>query len=104
MLAGIIAGMTWAIETTIILAGLFATISYLFYYKAISQIGASKAMALNVSYSAWAVVISIVVFKNYGLLNPVTILCTIVVLLFGILAAADYKELFKREASESELG
>lgn len=100
---GLFSGTGYLIPT-IILAGLFATISYLFYYKAISQIGASKAMALNVSYSAWAVVISIVVFKNYGLLNPVTILCTVVVLSFGILAAADYKELFKREASEGELG
>lgn len=34
----------------IALAGLFATISYLFYYKAISKIGPSKAMALDVTW------------------------------------------------------
>lgn len=38
---------------TLALAALFATISYLFYYRAISQIGASKAMALNITYTAW---------------------------------------------------
>ena len=84
---------------TIALAALFATVSYLFYYRAISQIGASKAMALNVTYSAWAVVISVVVLQDFSLLNPVTILCTVVVLLCGILAAADYKELFGKRGA-----
>lgn len=79
---------------TIAIAALFATVSYLFYYRAISQIGASKSMALNVTYSAWAVVISVVVLQDFSLLNPVTIACTLVVLICGILAAADYKELF----------
>lgn len=89
-------GTEWLIPTLAI-AALFATVSYLFYYKAISQIGASKSMALNVSYSAWAVIISVVFLGNMSLLNPVTIICTIVVLFFGILAAADYKELFRKE-------
>ena len=82
---------------TIALAALFATVSYLFYYRAISQIGASKSMALNITYSAWAVVFSVVFFQNTSLLNPVTILCTLVVLVCGILAAADYKSLFGKE-------
>ena len=86
-------GTGWLIPT-IAIAALFATASYLFYYRAISQIGASKSMALNVSYSAWAVIISIIFLRDTSLLNPVTILCTIAVLAFGILAAADYKELF----------
>lgn len=89
-------GTGWLIPT-IALAALFATVSYLFYYRAISQIGASKAMALNITYSAWAVVISIIFLKDHSLLNPVTIICTITVLVFGILAGADYKELMKRE-------
>ena len=76
-------------------AALFATASYLFYYRAISQIGASKSMALNITYSAWAVVISIIFLHGHSLLNPITIICTAVVLIFGILAAADYKELIK---------
>ena len=89
-------GTGWLIPT-IAIAALFATASYLFYYRAISQIGASKSMALNITYSAWAVVFSVIFLGDYGLLNPVTILCTIVVLVFGILAGAEYKDLVKKE-------
>lgn len=85
-------GTGWLIPI-IAAAAFFATISYLFYYKAISKIGASRAMALNISYSAWAVVIGIVFLGDTSLLNPITIVCAIMVLVFGILAAADYKEL-----------
>ena len=88
---------TGTLIPTIAIAGLFATVSYLFYYKAISQIGASKSMALNITYSAWAVVIGVVFLGNYNLLNPVTITCAIVVLVFGILAGADYKDLIDRK-------
>ena len=42
------------------LSGLAGATSYLFYYKGISRIGAARAMALNVSYSAWAVVFGFV--------------------------------------------
>lgn len=78
---------------TIALAAFFATISYLCYYRAISQIGASKAMAVNVTYAAWAIVFTVLVFGDTSVLNPITIICTIVVLVCGVLAAADYKEL-----------
>lgn len=78
---------------TIALAALFATVSYLFYYKAIAQIGASKAMALNVSYSAWAIVFTVLILRDYSVLTPSTIVCAIVVLVCGILSAADFKEL-----------
>ena len=82
---------------TIAVAALSATASYLFYYRAMAQIGAAKSMALNISYSAWAVVISIVFLRDTSLLNPVTILCTAAVLVCGILAAADYRELLGRK-------
>ncbi len=91
-------GTGWLIPT-IAIAALFATESYLFYYRAITQIGASKSMALNITYSAWAVVFSVIFLKATELLNPVTILCTVVVLVFGILAGADYRELMKKKAS-----
>ncbi|MDO4537685.1 MAG: DMT family transporter [Coriobacteriales bacterium] len=96
--AGLFVGTGWLLPT-IALAALFATASYLFYYRAISQIGAAKSMALNITYSAWAVIISIVFLGDHSLLNPVTIVCTVVVLVFGILAAADYRELFGRGRS-----
>ena len=93
---GLFSNTSWLLPT-IAIAAFFATVSYLFYYKAISQIGASKAMALNITYSAWAVVISIVFLRDYSLLNPITVICTIAVLVFGILAGADYKDLVSKE-------
>ena len=89
----------WLIPV-IAIAALFATVSYLFYYKAIAQIGASKAMALNVTYTAWALVFSAILtavqgaFAMPGLL---TIVCALVVLVCGILAAADFKDIIKKE-------
>ena len=88
-------GTGWLLPT-IALAALFATVSYLFYYRAISQIGASKSMALNVSYSAWAILFTVLIFRDTSVLNPITILCAVVVLVCSILAAADYKELFSK--------
>lgn len=77
----------------IALAGLFATISYLFYYIAINKIGAAKAMALDISYVAWAFLITVGVFNKYNLLNTLTILCTLDVFVCGILAATDFSSL-----------
>ena len=88
----------WLIPT-IVIAGLFATISYLFYYKAISQIGASKAMALNVTYCAWIALIPVVLVIFGGEMptfSPLQILCTVVVLVCGIFAAADFKEILSK--------
>lgn len=81
----------------IALAALCATTSYLFYYKAISQIGASKAMALNVSYAAWAIVFTVIILHDMSVLTPLTIVCAVVVLVCGIFAAADFKEILGRE-------
>lgn len=94
--AGLFSGTGWLLPV-IAAAALFATASYLFYYRAISQIGASKSMALNITYSAWAVIFSIIFLADYSLLNPVTIICTVVVLVFSILAGADYKDLLKKK-------
>ncbi len=82
---------------TIVIAGLFATVSYLFYYRAISQIGASKAMALNVTYCAWAIVFTVVLLRDFSVLSPLTIFCAVVVLVCGIFAAADFKEIFTKK-------
>lgn len=85
------AGTGWLVPT-IALAALCATVSYLFYYKAISQIGASKAMALNVTYSAWAIVFT-VLLGDTSVLTASTVICAVVVLVCGIFAAADFKEI-----------
>ena len=41
-------------------SALFAGVSYLFYYKAIAKLGAAKSMALNITYTAWAIVLSVI--------------------------------------------
>ncbi len=89
---------------TIMLAALFATVSYLCYYRAISRIGAAKSMALNVSYTAWAILFTVLFLHDTSVLNPQTILCAIVVLISGIFAATDFKSLFSKnqEVSDAE--
>ena len=88
-------GTGWLLPT-IAIAGFFATISYLFYYKAIAQIGASKAMALNVTYCAWAIVFTVLILGDTSVLTVSTVACALVVLVCGIFAAADFKEIFSK--------
>ena len=76
------------------IAAFFATLSYLCYYKAISRIGASKSMALNVTYGAWAIFFTVVILRDTSVLTPMTIFCALVVIVCSILSAADFKELF----------
>ena len=81
------------------LAALFATTSYLCYYRSIARIGASKSMALNVTYAAWALVFTSIVKQDTSVFTPLTVVCTAVVLVCGILAAADPKQVFHRHSS-----
>ena len=97
--AQLFTGSTGWLLPVIAAAALFATVSYLFYYKAISQIGASKAMALNVTYSAWAIVFTVLILRDTSALTPLTVLCAAVVLVCGIFAAADFNEIFRKKAS-----
>lgn len=88
-------GTGWLLPT-IVVAAFFATVSYLCYYRAISQIGASKSMALNVTYVAWAIFFTAVLLRDTSVLTPVTIACAAIVLVFGVLAAADFKDLLAK--------
>ncbi|MFR3997410.1 MAG: DMT family transporter [Atopobiaceae bacterium] len=77
------------------LSALAGTASYLFYYKGISVIGAAKAMALNISYSAWAVVFG---FVLQGVVpTPATVFFCVLILAGTVLAASDWNELFGRK-------
>ena len=89
-------GTGWLIPT-IAFAAFFATLSYLCYYKAISSIGESKSMALNVTYAAWAILFTVVILRDTSVLTPVTVACALIVIVCGILAAADFKELFAKK-------
>lgn len=73
-------------------AAVAGTASYLFYYRALGTIGASRGMALNISYSAWAVVLGIVLLGAVP--SPLQVLCCIVILTGTVLAATpDWAEL-----------
>ncbi len=76
------------------LAGLAGAVSYLFYYKAIGRIGAAKGMALNISYSAWAVLFGLILLGTVP--GVVQIICCVAILCGTVLAASDWKELFSR--------
>jgi drug/metabolite transporter (DMT)-like permease len=76
----------------IMLASLIGTTSYLFYYKAIDRIGAAKSMALNITYSAWAIPISLLLLGTMPDLRG--IICAIVIIVGAIVAATDVKQLF----------
>lgn len=89
-----------SIATGIIgLAALAGVTSYLFYYKSISSpIGAAKSMALNISYSAWAVLFALILQGTIP--SVASVICCIVILAGTILAASDWKELFGSSRSK----
>lgn len=83
--------------SVVALSGLAGAASYLFYYKGISVIGAAKAMALNISYSAWAVVFGFILQGTVP--SVATIFFCVLILVGTVLAASDWNELFGRKAA-----
>ena len=76
------------------LAGLAGATSYLFYYKGISVIGAARGMALNISYSAWAVLFGLLLLGAVP--DVLEIVCCVVIICGTVLAASDWSQLFGR--------
>lgn len=75
----------------IALIALSGTVSYLFYYKAIHTLGPTRAMALNISYSAWAILLSFFITGS-----PVTfklVFFSVMILLGSIITVANPEEL-----------
>lgn len=72
---------------TIALAALSGTVSYLCYYKAIRKIGPSRAMALNITYAAWAIVLELLLLQ----IRPdwKKVICGTVILSGSLIAATD---------------
>ncbi len=87
---------------TLAAAALSATVSYLLYYKTIGKIGAAKAMALNITYTAWAILFTLVILRDTDVINPVTLTCAAVIVIGGVLAAADLKELVKKHREQKD--
>ena len=77
------------------ITALAGTLSYTCYYKAIKMILPSKAMALNITYSAWAIVFSLILLGNVP--TAKSIVCAVMILCGSIMAA--YK-LNEKEESE----
>ena len=69
------------------LAAAAGTASYLFYYKAIDLLGAARAMALNISYSAWAVLFAFLLQSIVP--APIQIVLCVVILIGTVLAATE---------------
>ena len=83
-------------------AALLGTVSYLCYYKAIARIGAAKSMALNITYSAWAIPFSLLLL---GIMPDARgVVCAIVIIVGAITASTDFKELFSRGKAAEEEG
>ncbi|MGB7366063.1 DMT family transporter [Carnobacterium jeotgali] len=77
----------------ILLAALFGTASYLFYYKAINKIGASKAMALNITYSAWSIIFGAIILNEEVSLRSV--IYALIIVGGSVTAAANLEEIVK---------
>lgn len=74
----------------IAVTALAGTCSYACYYKAIKLILPSKAMALNITYSAWAIVFSFILLGTVPSVK--SILCAIMILFGSIMAAYKLNE------------
>ncbi|MDY6063293.1 MAG: DMT family transporter [Erysipelotrichaceae bacterium] len=71
----------------VFISAFFGTISYLFYYRSFQQIGASKTMALNISYSAFAIIVSFFILKTVPSLKD--IILGLVIVGSGLISAYD---------------
>lgn len=90
-LVGALPTFTTAVSSPVsLVVGLAAALgvtSYIFYYQGIRKIGAGKAMAANISYSAWAVLFSLIILGKIPTLMEVV--CCVFILLGTIGAASD---------------
>lgn len=83
----VLTGNTMGVLVAISIAG---TVSYLCYYGAINELGATKAMSINITYVIWAMVID-----GFILGNEITgkmIICAILIIIGCIMVAAPSKE------------
>lgn len=72
------------------IAATCGALSYMFYYKAINRIGASRAMAVNSSYSGFAILINMLVWGVVPTYQE--LLLGILIVGGGIVSAYDYKK------------
>lgn len=68
----------------IVIAALFGTLSYLFYYRSIKDIGANLSMALNITYSGFAIIITSIM--TLSLPDIKNVICALLIISGSILA------------------
>ena len=74
----------------LVIAAICGALSYMFYYKSISNIGASRAMAVNSSYSGFAILINVLVWGIVPTYQE--IILGVLIVGGGIVSAYDYKK------------
>ena len=102
IILNVVKGWTFTIEAftsqatpIILLSSLFGTVSYLFYYRAIHRIGPTKATPLNITYSAWALIFSIIFLHTIP--DTKSIICAIIIIIGAIVAGTDMSEILKKK-------
>lgn len=75
------------------ISAILGTISYLFYYKAIDLLGATQAMGLNITYPAWAFIIT---YFIDGTFNLMLFILSLFIIIGALLSNDNPKEIFKR--------
>ena len=80
-------------------AAIVGTASYVFYYRAISTIGAAKSMALNIAYVVWAMLFTVVFLRDTSAISIVSVICAVLVMAGSIFAAADVRMLVDKVES-----
>jgi drug/metabolite transporter (DMT)-like permease len=78
----------------LLLAALCGTTSYLCYYRAIRCLGPSKAMAINVTYTVWVIVLEAVWMQRVPGLR--SIICAVCISLGSVLTAQETKHFYKK--------
>lgn len=73
-------------KATLLLAvtALSGTASYVIYYFAIHKIGAMRAMSLNITYAAWAIVFQAIILKTT--VTPKLVICAVIIMFGSVLA------------------
>lgn len=80
-----------------LISGVVGTISYLMYYKAIDLLNATSAMALNITYPAWAFIFQYLVDRSF---NAYHFFLSLVIIVGAILSNENPKEfltMFKKK-------
>lgn len=75
----------------IILTALAGTASYVFYYKGIHKIGATRAMSLNITYSAWSIFFGLILLGSD--IDLKSIACCVIIMIGSVMAAGDLKDI-----------